>query len=679
MKAQYMCAAVALVLVLCGCGGGGGGGTTTPGTSPLPAGTGSAITPEQRAAVLGAVNAKFGSLTGRDPDADNQEMLKFLQSRPEFEAAGIEDTSVWARFTDGRLLIVGNDRHLPLVGGKAISSITASRVATRDVQLPTPTRSRLMEAFGTGFPSAGSTVSGLRKMLTSAGYTDVSPAAGDVGVSTLRNVSGDGLFYLNTHGGVGQTRARRDIFCLWTSTKVDPKTDEMKDIAHDLDETPGPALVYYEEHTGRTLPDGRPETSMNYGITSRFVREYMSFGKDSLVLINACWSANPKPDPADFAAASYEKGAGLYVGWTRNVGVDVAYRAAAFLVDRMLGANQADPKEDSPQRPFNWDAVFEDLRARGLDWDNITQAQLVAVANARASGSPILAPSIDYMLVDEMKEQLHVFGLFGPDPRPDGSVTVNGTAIPIESWKPAEIVCDLPATGTNTAGDVVVTVRKHPSNTVQLTEWRGTVTYTRADAPSLFWTVTFKLHFRADIHLSRKKPHSAPQGMEMPWTPANDSTCHFSVGGTHTENISGATTTIAWRGSGDLPHRKNDPGFDATGSIDTQKELARLVLLINDSNAYTADETIVEPDGGGTSSGSDVEPLYIDVALDDPGHTTTLTLPLTSDYSIAAGSKSATVPALGGSGNATVKLAWSDMSAAHPPDPAAARSVSRRK
>ncbi len=98
-----------IAFVLAGCGGNG-----LFGSAPVNApggGGGGALTDDLRLAALDAVNGKFQSLQGLDTQSINQQMLKYLQSRPEFEAAGVSryDT-IWARFTDGVSLIVFNNR-----------------------------------------------------------------------------------------------------------------------------------------------------------------------------------------------------------------------------------------------------------------------------------------------------------------------------------------------------------------------------------------------------------------------------------------------------------------------------------------------------------------------------------------------------------------------------------------
>src|SRR5205823_1748555 len=89
--------------------------------TPLPT-PGPTLTPEQRTAALEAVRAKSESLIrGIDRNAENQVMLDFIRSRPEFSDSGISpDSCVWAEYLDGVLLVVINNRDPDPANGAGI-------------------------------------------------------------------------------------------------------------------------------------------------------------------------------------------------------------------------------------------------------------------------------------------------------------------------------------------------------------------------------------------------------------------------------------------------------------------------------------------------------------------------------------------------------------------------------
>ena len=106
-------------------------------------------------------------------------------------------------------------------------------------------------------------------------------------------------------------------------------------------------------------------------------------------------------------------------------------------------------------------------------------------------------------------------------PEPDGKVTINDgsgeVALAVVEWKPDHIITDLKRTGSGSAGNVVVTVRGHHSNTRQLLAWNGTMHYTMHEVGSL--TQMFDLDFqaRADPLEVRLQIAAAPM---MPVPPA---------------------------------------------------------------------------------------------------------------------------------------------------------------
>src|SRR5438309_7220646 len=99
---------------------------------------------------------------------------------------------------------------------------------------------------------------------------------------------------------------------------------------------------------------------------------------------------------------------------------------------------------------------------------------------------------------------LFISGLFGEDPGsgffdPARGVSIGGTEVPVAAWNPSMIVVALPHSGAGVAGDVIVRVHDHTSNTAQVTEWKVPYTFTLDDFQQLRETVTLNAHFRADI------------------------------------------------------------------------------------------------------------------------------------------------------------------------------------
>ena len=69
--------------MLHGCGGSGGGGG--PAIGP----------PDSRGVLLAAIETKLETFTGANMESENQQMLAFLQSKPEFVQTGLTSDGAW--------------------------------------------------------------------------------------------------------------------------------------------------------------------------------------------------------------------------------------------------------------------------------------------------------------------------------------------------------------------------------------------------------------------------------------------------------------------------------------------------------------------------------------------------------------------------------------------------------
>jgi len=326
-------------LMMVGCGGGKGSATG--------GGGGGTVTDAQRMAVLDAVQQKFPTLDG-DPPTVRQAVKSFLLGLPQIEAADVDEDSgcVWARFTDHIPLIVVNNR-------KPGATPTVQASTTREIKLPTNAQIRMLNALGTSFVSSATTVRG---WLTANGYSSVSS---DASLDALRTVSGDGVFYLDAHGGVGQLLDHTRSFAIWTATRATLSQYKALQASQDINAANPKVVLMYAVHNGTA--------EWHFGITHAFVDSYMSFGENSLVYFNTCLSNSPIAQL--FQDTCLAKGASVYAGWTKSVKDPDANRAAQFLFDRLAGVNQPSvvPIETPPQRAFNWQAVYADMQSRGYD------------------------------------------------------------------------------------------------------------------------------------------------------------------------------------------------------------------------------------------------------------------------------------------------------------------------
>jgi len=643
---------------------------------------------DQRIAVLEGVTSFMDTLSGEDRSANNADIVVYLESRSEFKATGVSpDGTVWGEFTDGRLLFVFNSPD-PTEGGEpngtdpnlarweARPSHVAASWAPQTrrlpelgpdlstaqethVELPSSGQVRLLNALGTYY-EASDAVPGLGSLFARGNYY---PAEGaEATVNGLKNVAGDGVFYLQTHGGLMAAAEGESVYGFWTQTPIDAANEaELKSdlqarrVVYAIAPTDkNPAYV-----PGRDPSGSRYLHERHYGITADFIREYMSFGENSFVYIMSCSSDDP-----EMRSAFLAKGADAYAGWSQPVSVSGAYKATMFLFDRLLGANQVAPIESPKQRPFDLHAVYANLKERGLYKVGDSELNLWTRPNESLS----LMPSIAYLEVREDSDELFIYGLFGSV---EGEVTINDVPTPVTHWTRDTVAVKLPAKGPGSAGDVIVTVYKHESNAVPLTEWRGEIRYdfvSQLPAPDLLTEVVIQSHFRADVHPYREEPGKPPEERDIHFVLAGDSTAEWQMTGHSVQK--GATFDL--EGGGALPLEKVQPDhgdghFGLIGTLETSgmlignpPQITGLDFHIHTSDNPTEGILKMSYPGGSQESGY---PIPQTDALYD------LTLALERDFSIKAGQRqSQTIRGQSVSMMGTGTLEWEQIQASFAPD-----------
>jgi hypothetical protein len=587
---------------------------------------------------------------------------------PAFDNVGSNpDGSVWAQFkNNGPLVMIVNTP----VGdsGIAAQSIGAHKAmaSARYTAQPTNIQARLLYAMGAHFDP--SPVAELRSMLSTRGY--IAPLNEGASVDELKNVSGDGLFYFQTHGGLGYVRKDNPadpnapivpspipIYALWTTTESYPG-----DVVKYRDDLENYRVVYMFEMVDFTrLGPGNTDAgngtikAIHLGITEAFVDEYMKFGPNSLVFINACRSMSP--ESRGMRAAFLKTTAG-YLGWTDNVRNDKAGFAARYLLDRLTGANSVAPVESPYQRPFDLKAVLGDMFSKQYDMsygDNMAQLR----ADSSSHFGP-LSPSIRNMTMDESKSELTINGLFGPDPgEGNRTVTVGGTAVVVK-WGETKLVVDLPPP---LSGDVIVKVRGRSSNTVPLSTYVGTFNFTErvslqglANKQQVF---TFHLTFRADVHDYRTEPGKAPISEEViKLYPMKGSYVTYNYSDDMTTSIGNSS----FRGSGSI----SNVVYKSSASKSSMFVVG--YLYPKQKKLYLALEA-TQPDGAKDASGQTESPSMdttwlgeVNPSLDiASGGSYAIPISLGSEYGIIGGTKTRSYSSM------TQTLSWPTI---NPTDPA---------
>lgn len=539
---KYLALLLALIAIIA-CGGGG----SSVGTTGLTGG-GAEIPVAQRTAAIDKVENKVEELYSSSmTNAErNNQVAAYMRTLPEFAAAGVSpDESVWGRFTDGRFLVVVTnrlpDRFAP--GAPAVYNRKESKAPDKVV---TSTKARLFHSFGTGFGQQQHPIQKMGEWLVDAGYTLAPSQEGDARLATLRNVTGDGFFYFNTHGGSFEFSSQEKVYCVGSSTLRNDDNEALPEIKNDLD---AKRVVYMTAANGeiRTiLGIETPKFDTRYAITSKFVDAYWSFGANAVVFMNSCWSGHDTVanGAQAFYFACHKKGAGVYLGWTNKVATPTSEIAPQYFVDRLTAANQYD-KESPDQRPFFVSEIVTDMKSAGIV-PGPGIADLV-VRRKSAATNIGLRPTIEYLFMMEQNDsELHISGKFGDQ---EGTVTIDGVAAVVEDWTNELIIATIPKSGQGSSGDVIVKVHNKESNKRRLSKWTSNFSYVEDGAGTLRATITAKLVFRADFARRRAKPGDNPKVTDpIPFWASPESTCSFTASG---ELRDGNNKLIeGWSGSG---------------------------------------------------------------------------------------------------------------------------------
>lgn len=550
----------------------------------FPSATAAPIPDEERLQVLDEIGAEFEAVVADDTAEGRARLAEQLQSRAEFEDAGLApDGSVWARFLDGRMVVFppspeppgeanrGSPGLLQPVpasgfpaahGAESAPSAAIRRSLGRSASggLPDSDRAVVMTTLGDSFGTGHASIAG---WLEDKGYEVSSPPAT---VEDLKAVDDVGVFYLNTHGGAMPTEdfsGVRDEFSEWLFSLATATLVSAANEARYAEDLTAARLTYvYEEF----MTTGTKE--WHYGITIHFIRQYMSFSPASLVFIDACGSFD-----FDMKFGFQGAGASAYLGWTKPISGDVEAR---YFFDRLLGVNEV-RKQDPPNRPFDAGRVLEAMAAAGLDVNRSAGGRLMI--HERDGRFSLLTPSLRHLEVDEPGEKLVLMGSFGQE---EGEVEIGGAEAALISWSDEEISVRLPsADEAGGWGEVVVRVRDHESNPVPLTLWHGELRYDEASgnyAPVLVATTTFDLYFRADVHPRRERPDEEPVEPVVDFLSSPGSRAEYECAGT--ESV-GMGITFSHSGNGEipmvLPPQVPDTGFYFEGKVDTVGDRVDLV------------------------------------------------------------------------------------------------------
>ena len=651
-------------------------------------------------ATLAAVQTFVDEVPTENRAAWRAQIVNFLNSRPDINSAGETADGVWAITSEGIPITMWNNRPPdPFDPEDVLPQAAALRTQT-----PGNVSARFATTVGSGFRLAGPRLS---RQLGSHGYT---PSFDSAPLESLKGRRNESVFFFNTHGGEffmprfdnngnfqtnSSGQALSDpVYGLWTGTKIDPTSHNHAQLRAEVQAKRLAVCAATASYTTNAAGQQVANNEWRYGITAAWINHYMSFPAENhaSIWLGACLSGSAKAAP--LRSAFRAVGAEMVSGWTQNVNGDSVLTATSFLYDRLLGANEVQ-RPATPQRPFSYDECWTELRSRGLhlhpSLDNNTNLVNTEIIYEGATGDEtfgVFAPSIAYVLIDEISEQAHLHGIFGKPPEDARHVTIGGSDVAVVSWEPRKIIVTLPRTGASSAGDVQVKVHNFKSNVRRISRWILNGTYKMTQPPDPYvMNGTLKLIFRADVGEFRKVPGNVFIRPTRYAVPAKHSEVRLEATGSvsYPCGEGAGSETLTWLGSGLFP-TYYDPAIPylanavvALNTIDQNGDLG-LAFGLSDPDQFPLKMRIVPCDGPtltfplapGPSGPVNGSPLLFGSPLETllpDGTKIEYQLPGGSfafgeDWAIAAGRADSEIDS---------GTTWNRAEAEFPPDPAAAR------
>lgn len=565
---------------------------TTPGEGTPQINEPRPVSPEERTQIMDTINNVSSQFNGLNPIDRAQGFITFLSKIPGVLKCGIDSGCVWGLFADGQPFIILceatigdttdtvaiepdflssidsiNDNQSFSLPKKSTCSFLSKTARTDSIRpgIPSGNKARLLNGFTDAwFNRIPQNINPyMAKLLRKKGYQVTEEEAT---VEAFKNVTGDAVLHIRTHGGIGHTINDTTFFALWTTTQC---TKEIEAIyALDLKKI---ALVrMFESISGS-------EKAWHLGITSEFINAYWGlFADGAYVHVSACWGGANSPSVDTLRRAMSIKGAALYTGWSYPTPIVHLDKTALFVFDRMLGTNAlSDFKVNPPQRPMGAVSVLREMVYHKIDEINVGSKK-AHIAFFPNSYGDRLSPSIGYLVTDEANDKLQINGIFGWE-ADSAIVTIGGTQAEVYSESDNNrIYCKLARSGPGSSGDVIVKIRGRESNRVRLSEWSGSLTYTLKgpESSDLHQTWKFDIVLRGDVHDYRLESGIPPKPCKK-WVSIvpSRSSCTYTFSGTHHDE----QYMVNWEGSGNIQCSPNGSAdiflISAEGTADQQNRL----------------------------------------------------------------------------------------------------------
>jgi hypothetical protein len=676
--------------------------------------TGTPVSDGQRTAAFTGITQKLNTFKDQPESTLPEQLARFLADQPEIEISGYGAGGVWARFTDGRLIVfdsnVEAEDFAPAKASPAPESANQSAPAAVRRPASGASWSDIPESSNIGLYKGHDEATGWLtniKMFVEdpkdeKGDPIYSYKTGEIknaSVEALMSLPSDlAVFALHTHGSdMALNRNLERVYSLYTTSPV-TVTNEFQ---YSSMLNAGELAYYHPFFTIKSILDVLTFSDQfyHYAITAKFVDSY--WGKtrrfesaQTFVYFNTCSGASAKAQP--MIDAIFSGGASLYAGWTYRSMHQDGPATASYIFDRLLGANLNPQTMSDAHRPFSWDKLHDEMISLGLGKtyddkygkDQQGDAQYSWLIFKPAPNCPfkLLAPSIKFMDVDEKTEtdeepELTIFGTFGDT---EGEVfikkeSVSGASpLSVKEWTKEKIICYLQK---DDYGDVSVKVNGNRSNLRPLSRWKGKVDFTVIPNPSvpnqtactLQDKVTWDLKLiRADVALFRDKPEEKPASREVRFLPTRESTTEYTSSGSQVvQTKDGPVTVFSWSGNGTI--KINDSREESTSRLaytfDTGTKIGKMDMYF----LGKIGTKIIASNNNQTSSNQQINTgLSMLVGLYDEASSPNYKIycPFDDSWSILAGEKKITVlqyPGVAGLANAPAQVKWDAMTVTNPP------------
>lgn len=544
-------------------------GGCPPTNNPGGGGNGPPLSSEQRVAAFDQMHQVIEAIgLDGDPNKVNQ-LVTQLRTMPVFDLVEAEDGVVTARFTDGQVIMIFNNRpslDLPsttprkkVADGPSAADGHGSKPdeprrsdPIKSNRIPDSKSAVLINAMGTEYcdptPEIG-------EWLSQAGYQ---VERNDGRIEDLRTSVRDvGVLYYSGHGSVlPDSVVPKNLpaappgtrhFGLWTRTQATQAVIDFLKVDLDAGD-----VIYGDAETDRV--QGSADCLVKKGakakrethiiITESFIRKYWKCKKGALMYIDACHSAQADSClPAICTEVGDNKvGAGVFLGWSALTLDQFSTPTALFFFDRILGANQYEPINSPKQRPFSTSKVLAGMKGvvrNGLPMDTsdsyknfwLDLFQIPTTPPPEDPNKPFVAkllakfaddtedvlllPAIESMTVAEFPgSKLRIKGHFPDKPC---SVTVGGAAATVQSQTASLIEAGISSSAN---GPVEVSADGRTSPPRRLAQWNLNLrrlfmdypTQASTDCPSCFWEGNIQYTFRGDTAGVRL----LPEGLVLP-------------------------------------------------------------------------------------------------------------------------------------------------------------------